>query len=95
MGAAAQARQKIMDRSQQIRLDFESKVAALRDGGADWGARLEEATDPELMAGLPAYYRDASFHAYPVGPGWQAALEFETASRAVHAAVLDPEGKVS
>lgn len=84
-----------MDRSQQIRLDFESKVAALRDGGADWGARLEEATDPELMAGLPAYYRDASFHAYPVGPGWQAALEFETASRAVHAAVLDPEGKVS
>ena len=66
----------------------------LRDSGADWEARLHEATDPELMAALPAYYRDASFHAYPVGPGWQAALEFETASRAVHAAVLDPDGKV-
>ena len=29
-----------------------------------------------------------------VGPGWQAALEFETASRAVHSVVLDPNGTI-
>lgn len=62
-----QARQRIVQRSQTIGLDFEAEVAALRDSGADWDARLEEATEPALMAALPPYYRDASFHAYPVG----------------------------
>ena len=79
-----------MAKSRQINLDFESEVAALRDGPSDWEARLADATEPAVMAALPGYFRDASFHAYPAGPNWQAALEFETASRAVHSAVLDP-----
>ena len=88
-----QARQRIVNRCQVIGLDFVGEVAALRDSGADWDARLVEATDTALMAALPPYFRDTAFHAYPVGPGWQAALEFESASRAVHSVVLDPDGK--
>lgn len=53
--------------------------------------RLAAVTNPAVQ--FPAYYT-VPFHAYDHGNlSWDAALEVEMASKAVHAAVMDPAGK--
>ena len=67
-----QARSKIAKRGQQIGLDFDGEVEALK-GAADWDAELASVRDPSLQ--LPAYYTQP-FHAYPEGNlCWEAALQ--------------------
>ena len=67
-----QARSKIAKRGEQIGLDFDGEVEALR-GAADWDAELASIRDPSLQ--LPAYYTQP-FHAYPEGNlCWEAALQ--------------------
>jgi hypothetical protein len=58
-----QARQRIVDRSRSIGLDFEGEVKRL-ETEADWDALLAEATDPNVA--MPAYYTQP-FHAYDMG----------------------------
>ena len=70
-----QARSKIAMRGQQIGLDFDAEVAALK-GAADWDAELARVRDPSLQ--LPSYYTQP-FHAYPEGNlCWEAALQVTT-----------------
>jgi hypothetical protein len=70
-----QARSKIAKRGQQIGLDFDGEVTALK-GAADWDAELARVRDPTLQ--LPSYYTQ-SFHAYPEGNlCWEAALQVTT-----------------
>jgi hypothetical protein len=62
-----QARQRIVDRSKTIGLDFEGEVKRL-ETEADWDALLAEATDPNVA--MPTYYTQP-FHAYDMGsPTW-------------------------
>lgn len=67
-----QARTKIAKRGEQIGLDFDGAVEALK-GAADWDAELASIRDPTMQ--LPAYYTQP-FHAYPEGNlCWEAALQ--------------------
>jgi len=88
--ASRSARQKIVRRSEEIGLDFEGAVQQLRD--VEWAPRLAAATAAGVA--MPSYYT-RSFHAYPQGNlCWDAAMEFEVASRSVHSPVMSPDGAV-
>lgn len=86
--ACSQARSKIVKRSELIGLDFEGAVEQLKD--VDWAPRLADATDENVI--MPSYYTK-SFHAYSEGNlCWDAAMEFEVASRSVHSPLMSAGG---
>jgi hypothetical protein len=66
-------------------MDSAKMVSAL--SAEERSRRLEDVLDPSVQ--LPDYYF-APFHAYETGNmSWEAALEAELASKAVHATVMD------
>jgi hypothetical protein len=79
--AKAQARSMMIRRAERLGIPWSDTVAELR--ALDWQPRWQAVADGSLA--YPANYR-ASFHGYDAGHlCWEAAFEFEVASRAVHA----------
>lgn len=86
--ACLQARTKIIKRAELIGLDFKGTVENLKD--VDWEPRLADATNDSVA--MPSYYTQP-FHAYAEGNlCWDAAMEFEVASRSVHSPLMNPDG---
>jgi SAM-dependent methyltransferase len=79
--ARHQARSMMIRRAERLGIPWSDTVADLR--ALDWQPRWQAVADESLT--YPANYR-ASFHGYDAGHlCWEAAFEFEVASRAVHA----------
>jgi SAM-dependent methyltransferase len=79
--AKHQARSMMIRRAERHGIPWSDTVAELR--ALDWQPRWQAVADESLA--YPANYR-ASFHGYDAGHlCWEAAFEFEVASRAVHA----------
>ena len=80
--ASKGAKEKMVKRAGELGIEWEAEVNQLRSA-ADWEQALKDATDPEVVENMPAYYK-TSFHAYPEGNlGWDPALEVEVAAKAV------------
>ena len=89
--AKHQARSMMMDRAELIGVQWRREAAALRSrGDAVWEAERQRLEDPHLH--YPEYYL-TSFHAYEQGNlSWDAAVEVEVASYAVHAQIWSKPG---
>jgi SAM-dependent methyltransferase len=83
-----QARSMMIRRAERLGIPWSATVAEL--GEVDWAPIWESVVDPALA--YPANYR-ASFHGYDAGHlCWEAAFEFEVASRAVHSSLYPEAG---
>lgn len=79
--AKTRARQKMIKRAEAIGVPWRENVKQL--GSHNWDSDLAAIQNPNLN--YPDYYT-VSFHAYDEGNlSWKAALEVESAARAVHA----------
>jgi ubiquinone/menaquinone biosynthesis C-methylase UbiE len=94
--AKHQARSMMIKRAESIGVFWRQEVAALRSRGSDtefsskWEAERAQIENASLI--YPDYYL-RSFHAYEQGNlGWDAAMEFEVAARAVHARLWPDAG---
>ncbi|HEY9609991.1 class I SAM-dependent methyltransferase [Allocoleopsis sp.] len=86
--AKRQARNMIIKRAEKIGVPWRQRVQELRTH--DWDSELAEVQNPQLT--YPEYYL-CSFHAYEKGNlSWDAALEVEVASYAVHAQLCPEDG---
>ena len=89
--AKQRARSMMMDRAESIGVQWRQDAAALRSRGeAVW--ETERQTLEDLHLRYPDYYL-TSFHAYESGNlSWDAAVEVEVASYAVHAQIWSKPG---
>ena len=89
--AKHRARSMMMDRAESIGVQWRQEAAALRSRGeAVWETERQRLEDPYLH--YPDYYL-TSFHAYELGNlSWDAAVEVEVASYAVHAQIWSKPG---
>lgn len=86
--AKHQARSMMIKRAEKIGVPWRKRVEELRT--RDWDSELADVQDPQLS--YPEYYV-RSFHAYEKGNlSWDAALEVEVASYAVHARIWEGAG---
>jgi ubiquinone/menaquinone biosynthesis C-methylase UbiE len=86
--AKHQARNMIIKRAEKIGVPWRQRVQELRTH--DWDNELAEVQNSQLS--YPEYYL-CSFHAYEKGNlSWDAALEVEVASYAVHAGLCPEDG---
>lgn len=86
--AKHQARNMMIKRAEKIGVPWRENVQKLRSH--DWDSELAEVQNPQLT--YPDYYL-RSFHAYESGNlCWDAALEVESAARAVHAKIWSDAG---
>lgn len=86
--AKQQARSMIIKRAEKIGVPWRQRVQELRTH--DWESELAEVQNPQFT--YPEYYL-CSFHAYEKGNlSWDAALEVEVASYAVHAQICPEDG---
>ena len=87
--AKHQARNMMIKRAEKIGVPWRQRVQELRTH--DWESELAEVKNPQLV--YPEYYL-CSFHAYDKGNlSWDAALEVEVASYAVHAGNCPEDGR--
>jgi ubiquinone/menaquinone biosynthesis C-methylase UbiE len=81
--AKQKARKMMVDRAEKIGVAWRDNVRQLQS--RDWDKDFQQVCDPNLA--YPDYYV-TSFHAYDKGNlSWDAALEVESAARAVHATI--------
>lgn len=86
--AKHQARNMMIKRAEKIGVPWRQRVEELRTH--DWDSELAEVQNSQLT--YPEYYL-CSFHAYEKGNlSWDAALEVEVASYAVHAGICPEDG---
>jgi ubiquinone/menaquinone biosynthesis C-methylase UbiE len=86
--AKQQARNMMIKRAEKIGVPWRQRVQELRTH--DWDSELAEVQNTQLT--YPEYYL-RSFHAYERGNlSWDAALEVEVASYAVHAGIYPEDG---
>ena len=86
--AKHQARNMIIKRAEKIGVPWRQRVQELQTH--DWDKELAEVQNSQLT--YPEYYL-CSFHAYEKGNlSWDAALEVEVASYAVHAQICPEDG---
>jgi ubiquinone/menaquinone biosynthesis C-methylase UbiE len=86
--AKRQARSMMIRRAERLGIPWTTSVDALRQ--VDWQPHWETVIDSSLA--YPDNYR-ASFHGYDAGHlCWEAAFEFEVASRAVHSSLYPEAG---
>ena len=82
----------IMKRGNDIGLEWSSESMERLRREENWTQLIKDSTDP--FVSYPSYYQ-MPFHAYPDGNlSLDAALEVNLAATSVHAAVMDPEGKL-
>lgn len=92
--AKHRARSMMIERAESIGVQWRQEADALRSRGeAVWNAERSVIENPALE--YPDYYLK-SFHAYESGNlGWEAAMEVEVASYAVHAQIWSKPGDKS
>ena len=86
--AKHQAREMMIKRAEKIGVPWRENVKQLKQ--LDWEQAITQVEDSQLK--YPEYYL-TSFHAYDQGNlSWDAALEVESAARAVHATIWPGSG---
>eukprot|EP00953_Heterococcus_sp_UTEX-ZZ885_P008290 4979-Heterococcus_DN1.PRE.1 len=92
--AKTKARAKIIARAESLGEDWHQHVADFENSMDELQAHYDNLLDPQVVATTPDYYK-SPFHAYKEGNlNWQAAMEVEVSSLAVHSNIYTEDPSI-